>query len=103
MKDMTEKENAIYEFEKMAKWCDKYTTEELQAINYARKILHSVTHKEPKTGHWITENMSDGDVGYRCSECNELFWLECGTPKDNKYNFCPKCGERLIEPQESEE
>ena len=58
--------------------------------------------QEPKIGHWITENMSDGDVGYRCSECNELFWLECGTPKDNKYNFCPKCGERLIEPHESE-
>lgn len=55
--------------------------------------------QKQKTGHWITENMSDGDVDYRCSECNELFWLECGTPKDNKYNFCPKCGERLIEPQ----
>lgn len=54
-------------------------------------------------GHWITENISYGDVAYRCSKCNELFWLECGTPKDNKYNFCPKCGERLIEPQESEE
>lgn len=56
---------------------------------------------QPKIGHWIMENMSDGDVGYRCSECNELFWLECGTPKDNRYNFCPKCGERLIEQQES--
>lgn len=56
--------------------------------------------KEPKTGHWIEEDMFDGDVAYRCSECNELFWLESGTPKDNEYNFCPKCGKRLIEPQE---
>ena len=98
---MTEKENAIYEFEKMATWSDKYMTEELHAINYARKMLHSVT-PQPKIGHWITENMFDGDVAYRCSNCKELFWIECGTPKDNKYNFCPKCGERLIEPHESE-
>lgn len=59
--------------------------------------------QEPKTGYWITEDMFDGDVAYRCSECNELFWLECGTPKDNDYNFCPKCGMRLVEPQEGSE
>ena len=48
-----------------------------------------------KTGRWIEEDMFDGDVAYRCSECNELFWLESGTPKDNEYNFCPKCGAKL--------
>lgn len=53
---------------------------------------------EQKTGHWITENMFDSDVAYRCSECNELFWLECGTPKDNKYNFCHNCGAKMVEP-----
>ena len=58
--------------------------------------------QEPNTGYWITEDMFDGDVAYRCSECNELFWIESGTPKDNEYNFCPKCGKRLVEPQESE-
>lgn len=57
---------------------------------------------QPKTGHWIEEDVFDGDVAYRCSECNELFWLESGTPKDNEYNFCPKCGKGLVEPQESE-
>ena len=56
-----------------------------------------------RTGHWIEEDMFDGDVAYRCSECNELFWIEDGTPKDNGYNFCPKCGKMLVEPQESEE
>lgn len=58
--------------------------------------------QEP-TGHWIIEDMFDGDVAYRCSECNELFWLESGTPKDNEYNFCPKCGKRLVDPHESED
>ncbi len=37
---MTEKENAIYEFEKMATWCDGYTDDQLQAINYVRGLLH---------------------------------------------------------------
>ena len=57
---------------------------------------------EPKMGRWIEEDMYDGDVAYRCSECKELFWIESGTPKDNEYNFCPKCGKRLIESQESD-
>lgn len=71
-------------------------------LRQAIKDLSPVKLQEPKTGHWIEENMFDGDVAYRCSECNELFWIESGTPKDNEYNFCPKCGKRLVEPQESE-
>ena len=74
-------------------------------FDYLRKRINSLQPviPQPKTGHWITEDMFDGDVAYRCSECNELFWIESGTPKDNEYNFCPKCGKRLVEPQESEE
>lgn len=69
------------------------------------KAIDSIPPVQPeqKTGHWITEDMFDGDVAYRCSECNESFGLECGTPKDNEYNFCPKCGKRLVESQESKE
>ena len=70
-----------------------FTADEYKALEMAIKALE----QEPKTGHWITEDMFDGDVAYRCSECNELFWIECGTPKDNEYNFCPKCGKRLVE------
>lgn len=68
-------------------------------------IINSLppVNPQPKTGHWIEEDMFDGDVAYRCSECNELFWIESGTPKDNGYNFCPRCGKKLVEPQESEE
>lgn len=38
---MTEKENAIYEFEMMATWCESYSDDELRAINYVRRLLHS--------------------------------------------------------------
>ena len=77
---------------------------ELRGV-YARceEGIKAIPSAEPKTGHWIEEDMFDGDVAYRCSECNELFWIESGTPKDNEYNFCPKCGKRLVEPQERSE
>ena len=52
---------------------------------------------QPKTGHWIEEDMFDGDIAYRCSKCNELFCLLEGTPWDNEYNFCPNCGADMRE------
>lgn len=66
-------------------------------------VVEAEEEQEPKTGRWIEEDMFDGDVAYRCSECNELFCIECGTPKDNEYNFCPNCGAKMVEQQESEE
>ena len=45
--------------------------------------------QEPKTGHWI-----DSSNGWMCSECK---W-------DNTFdtNYCPNCGAKMVEPQESE-
>ena len=58
--------------------------------------LPSVTlTPKPKTGKWIEEDVFDGELVYRCSKCGEPFWLESGTPKDNEYNFCPKCGAKM--------
>ena len=46
--------------------------------------------QEPKTGHWIYKTME----GQFCSICNEQsVW---------KFNYCPNCGCRMVEPQESE-
>ena len=59
--------------------------------------------QEPKTGHWIEKDGFDGDVYYDCSECGESFCLIDGTPTDNLYNYCPNCGARMVEPQESED
>lgn len=60
--------------------------------------MPSVSH----TGHWIEEDMFDGDIAYRCSKCNELFCIIEGTPKDNEYNFCPNCGADMREMSEDE-
>ena len=66
------------------------------------RILKAL-EQEPKTGHWIEKDGFDGDVHYDCSECGESFCLIDGTPTDNLYNYCPICGAKMVEPQESEE
>ena len=63
----------------------RYVTKE-ETLDMAIKVLE----QEPKTGHWI-----DSSNGWMCSECN----------KDNTFdtNYCPNCGCRMVEPQESED
>jgi hypothetical protein len=80
---------------------------EVLAIRVAMS-LPSVTPK-PKTGHWIesdNENMISQHRWY-CSECGGIHhdtetgkWREVF---DFKYAYCPNCGARMIEPQESED
>ena len=55
--------------------------------------LPSVTPQEPRKGHWITRPNIYG-VAF-CSECD--FEL-----KINNTNYCPNCGAKMVEPQESE-
>lgn len=50
-------------------------------------------HAEPKTGHWIHRKM-DNECWEECSECH----VERAYPT----LYCPDCGCRMVEPQESE-
>ena len=44
---------------------------------------------------WVEEDMGEGETLWKCPDCNEYWALMEGTPKDNQYNFCPKCGRAL--------
>ena len=50
---------------------------------------------EHKTGRWIKQNYG---WNWQCSECGFV------TPPSAKeiFTFCPKCGAKMVEPQESE-
>ena len=50
--------------------------------------------QEPKTGHWI-DHQEDKWIYAQCSECE--------TVHDTRTNYCPNCGARMFEPQESED
>lgn len=76
------------------------TSEQTQeAITMAVKAL-SMPSAQPKTGHWImTHDYFTGayeSIDYvKCSCCGEDS-LEMG-------DYCPNCGAKMVDPQESEE
>ena len=61
-------------------------------FDYLRKRINALPPviSQPKTGHWI-----DVFGGCECSECG---CLECGYS-----DYCPNCGSKMVEPQESED
>lgn len=50
---------------------------------------------QPKTAYWIEHEIEDTTRWVTCSKCN------CETHK--KFNYCPNCGRRMVEPQERSE
>ena len=57
--------------------------------------LPSVT-PQPKTGHWIRVDENK----LRCSECEITHFI--AQYPNGKIGWCPNCGAKMIEPQESE-
>ena len=61
--------------------------------------LPPVTPQEPKKGHWIIPKgdvKPFGDDTIQCDMCGFFTDVDCN------YNFCPNCGAKMVEPQESE-
>ena len=69
---------------------EKTPNDYIKAVKMARESLEN-----QKTGHWEETEDYNADVIYRCSVCESAFYLECDTPKDNEYNYCPYCGARM--------
>lgn len=75
--------------------------------------------QEPKTGHWIEHEWEEmREKGYyRCSVCNHGYqrYAKGIRKSDVPYidgqeyilwncdNYCPNCGAKMVEPQESED
>lgn len=54
--------------------------------------------QEQQTGEWISdehEAYTENHDTWECSVCHEPFTLTEGTPRDNRYNFCPNCGAKM--------
>jgi hypothetical protein len=56
------------------------------------ETLQPVT-PQPKTGHWIRQSDDYHDY-YECEYCGIAVGL------DDIKNYCPKCGAKMVEPQE---
>lgn len=51
--------------------------------------------QEPTVGHWEKINESVGIYKYRCDQC--------GAYHRAMYDYCPTCGAKMVESQESED
>jgi hypothetical protein len=55
--------------------------------------------QQPKTGHWI--DIMVGDMpAQACDQCKTFYPLSY---TGGGHNYCPSCGSRMVEPQESED
>lgn len=79
-------DDAIYDYSRS---CDVNYE---QIMEYVNKIP-SVTPKQ-RTGHWIKVD-DEEPIAYDCSECVAMVGRRC--------RFCPDCGAKMVNPQESEE
>lgn len=59
---------------------------------YTDELIKTL-EQEPKMGHWMKSNIGGAKV---CSVCNAHMGL-------SSFKFCPSCGAKMVEPQESEE
>ena len=83
------------------KWCTdcrEYDQEKHCCHRWSKVIRDTVEEmkqeQEPKTGHW-KDIPKYKDIAWQCSECGHFTTM--------KHNYCPNCGCRMVEPQESEE
>ena len=66
----------------------------IECIKYADSV-----QPKPKTGHWI--KVTNGRGGHECDLCHE-YAPSYQSGKEYLTNYCPNCGAKMIEPQESE-
>ena len=76
------------------------TAKESQDLYKYTKALE----QEQKIGHWINRHIiANTSIDMIvCSECGEEFSYDAETGI-SEYNYCPNCGEKMIETQEVRE
>lgn len=56
---------------------------------------------QEQTGHWINMEISiNGDMSAECDKCG---CIVRNSFTNNAINYCPNCGAKMFEPQESED
>ena len=58
---------------------------------------------EPKTGHWFIDERPESDREIICSNCEQPIFRYHKLDFDYRPNYCPNCGAKMVEPQESED
>ena len=59
------------------------------------EIVKTQDYVPVRHGYWKEYKYVYCDDYYVCSECEESWVLNDGTPADNNMNYCPNCGARM--------
>lgn len=84
---------------------DKESEHEMEEVfDLAEKALEKQI-QESKTGHWVKYGIPRcGEQHYKCTNCDEYFNFGLYSDYYKKaFKYCPNCGCRIVEPQESED
>ena len=65
------------------------------------RALERLKELEEKECKYIRQN--DDWIVYQCSNCKMDWVFEDDEPKDSEFNYCPKCGAKIVETIELEE
>ena len=79
--------------------CDNFPVQ--IAIKTVKEMLRELpsVNPQPKTGYWIVHEKPNGIRYLECSCCN-IWYLNEHLLRNS---YCPNCGAKMVEPQESEE
>ena len=59
---------------------------------WAKELFEALPSADRPKGEWIAVEDDCENIYWECSNCEDAFYLEVGTPKSNNYNYCPNCG-----------
>ena len=68
----------------------------------AIRVIKGMPSVTQKSGKWILLDEC-ANSGYYCSNCQKKLVKEGWSETVKKIKFCPNCGAKMLEPQESEE
>lgn len=86
-------------------WFYKVTEEDFEAFRQAADVMrkYQKLEQEPKTAHWYIDERPESDREVICSNCEQSVFKYHKLDFDYRPKFCPNCGAKMVEPQESED
>lgn len=84
---------------------DRYSESRSNVEDVTQDIISGILALPPvnpqpktKTGHWIKDDITERSKSEYKHKCDK-----CGAYHRAMYDYCPSCGAKMVEPQESEE
>ena len=97
------KRHCLNQIESCERWARLSGQEPYGKIYEEHKLILELLEQEPKTGHWIAQDIHNCHTDFKCSARGYIhsFMHIYGEPTAD-YTYCPNCGTKMVESQENE-